>query len=186
MNTMRTSTILLGILALLQASCSSDSLNREKAKELIVSFYEFPNVETAVFPVDAAFTSVSADDYRNLIDGGYLSFSNYSYSLSSTALGLNYKAGFKNGTLFVTNLRFFKEITGIRYDADDKTKATVEYSVERKKVTPFGEQKGYLEREVVQYSVACQKYDDGWRIVTKNHEENKSASDFPDVAEFHE
>lgn len=174
--------IFIGWLALSLTACSFNKLDREEAKMLIEDFYEYPNVETAEFSLDLNLTGI--EPHQRLIDDGYLIFSQYSSHLGISEKGFLYKGEEKRNVTFATNLRYFKEITGIRYENDDKTKAIVEFDIERRNITPFGEQKGYNEGDIEPYHVEFQKYDDGWRVTTKNKGGNKLQEDFPDVEEF--
>lgn len=172
---------LLGCLTLFLSSCSSTGLDRDKAKELIEEFYKYPNVELRDFNLHL--TSKNRENYQNIIAEGYLIHTGYN-NLITSDIAEPYKGWTKGLTDFAMNLRFFKEVTGIRYENDDKTKAVVEFSVERRNVTPFGQAQGTKEGDIGMYSVECQKYDDGWRITTKEKYEIRTAEDFPGVVEF--
>lgn len=169
------------VLMFASVGCGTKELSRGKAEALITEYYQYPNVE--VDRLDAR-----SDDGRKNIqwleDNGYLvSKGLLGYSETSSAMPYKAPAMDNSGvSSFATNMRRFKEVTGIRYDTPDKTKATVEYTVERYNITPFGKYR-FSDNEEMMYVVTIERYDDGWRITTPN-KKNYTVADFPDAEEF--
>ncbi len=163
--------------------CGTKELSRNKAEALITEYFHYPNVE--VNRRDA-----SSDNGRKNIqwleNNGYLvSKGLLGYSETPSAIPYKVPAMGNSGVpSFATNMRRFKEVTGIRYDTPDKTKATVEFMVERYNITPFGKYR-FSDNEEVKYEVTIERYDDGWRITTPN-KKDYTVADFPDAEEFKE
>ncbi|HYG40091.1 MAG TPA: hypothetical protein VD908_15795 [Cytophagales bacterium] len=169
------------LILIVSVGCNNKELSRAKAAELIAKHYEYPNVEVAVFNMHNGITTAN----ELLIREGYLSSHPGDFQMQITSAGRPYlmpKCA-RNGQCFATNMRRFKEVTGIKYDNQDKTKATVEYTVQLFNITPFGKQRNYVEGEIVPYTGTIERYDDGWRVTTHS-ERNYKESDFPDVEEF--
>lgn len=72
----------------------------------------------------------------------------------------------RKNSLYITGVRSFKEVTGIKFNAE-RTEASVEYTVMRERVTPFGRAIG-KENEAVYLVQSFELYDDGWRIIGDN------------------
>lgn len=163
------------------AGCSTKELDRTEAKELITAYYEYPNVEVLVFNSLMGYAS----EYSWLLEEGYLFGHRDAFHMQITQAGKPYEFPSCNGNgwCFATNMRRFKEVTGIKYENPDKSKAVIEFTVERYNITPFGKQKKFTEGETVSYHVVVERYDDGWRITTPK-EKNYKEADFPDVEEF--
>lgn len=125
---------------------------------LIMSCY--PQLE--VHPCDLSRTLKNTRAMDALVEQGYLHLSvdGRFYIPDEKAIPYLTERG------FVTNTLQFVDGRSIRYENDDKTKATVQCLVKRGSITPFGNRKGFREGDIELYSVGCEKYDDGWRIIT--------------------
>ena len=163
--------------------CGTGELSRNKAEVLITEYYQYPNVE--VNRLDAR-SEGGRKNIQWLEDNGYL-VSKGLLGYSETSSAMPYKAtmiGNSGVSSFATNMRRLKGVTGIRYDTPDKTKATVEFVVERYNISPFAKYR-FSDNEEVKYEVTIERYDDGWRITTPNNR-NYTVADFPDAEEFKE
>ena len=173
------------LLLLLLASCSNE-LTRGKAAKTIKEFYEYPNVEVGNIynRLDWSISGTYKPIYNKLQDLGLITMHEYTqwgtnYSINLTDKGKAYSLATSGDRyMVISNIREFKEITGIT--KIDENNAKVEFSVVRKKVTPFGEINGFKEDDLENYSVEMKKYDDGWRI-TNRKEKNLLPKDFPNV-----
>lgn len=170
-------------LCLILSSCSNNELTREKAGQVITDFYQYPNVEVEKFQLEM--NLYLAEKYKALIDGGYLAivpdFMNY--ILPPDMIVTPRGEAYRKDEYFATAIRELKEVTGIRFENEAKTKATVEFTVIRVKVTPFGEIREYKNGDIMNYTVSIERYDDGWRV-TSESTQNFLPGDFPDVEEF--
>lgn len=171
------------VLCLILTSCTNNELSRKEAGQIITDFYQYPNVEMEKFHLEM--NLYLADKYKTLIDGGYLAtvpnFMNY--ILPPDMIVTERGEAYRKDANFATAIRELKEVTGIRFDDEAKTKATVEFTVIRDKVTPFGKIREYKNGDVMNYTVSIERYDDGWRV-TSEQTENFPVSDFPNVEEF--
>lgn len=172
-------------------SCSSSNeLTREKAATLVSDFYSYPNIEFAYIS--------TLSKYEPLIKQGLLKKPNWKSGFGPpvTSKGLKYSLDYakdRNITLqkmnyyvpeqraYMTNIQEFNEITGIVFLDEEKTKAQIEFSTIRKKITPFGEVVGYKEGDIVNFGAAAALYDDGWRIITQVNLEIFKAEDFKEI-----
>lgn len=172
--------LLIPILVLLTVSvgCGSAELNRKDAEKLITEHYQYPNVEVNMIHLPIGYAS----SYTWLIQEGYLLAHSSNFQLFVTDAAKPYSVGIcgGDGECFATNMRRLKEVSGIKYENPDKTKATVEFIVERYNITPFGKQMKFIEGNTVSYAVTIERYDDGWRI-TAPKDKNYQESDFPNV-----
>lgn len=134
-------------LCLILSSCSNNELSREKAGQLISDFYQYPNVEVEKFQLEM--NLYLAEKYEALIDGGYLAtvpnFMNY--ILPPDMIVTPRGQAYRKDEYFATAICDLKEVTGIRIEDEAKTKATVEFTVIREKVTPFGKIREYKNGE---------------------------------------
>lgn len=169
------------VLVFASVGCGTKELSRGKAEALITEYYQYPNVE--VCRLDAR-SDGGRKNIQWLEDNGYL-ISKGLLGYSETSSVMPYKAPSMDNSgvsSFATNMRRLTEVTGIRYDTPDKTKATVEFIAERYNITPLGKYR-FSDNEEVKYEVTIERYDDGWRITTPN-KKNYTAADFPDAEEF--
>lgn len=168
----------LVLLLAVSVGCSNKELSRKDAEKLITEHYQYPNVEVNMIHLPIGY----ARSYTWLIENGYLSADPADFQIQVTNAGKPYSVGVcgGNGMCFATNMRKLKEVSGIKYENPDKTKATVEFIVERHSITPFGKQMKFTEGDTVSYAVTIERYDDGWRITTPK-DKNYQESDFPNV-----
>ena len=171
------------VTCLILISCTNNELTREKAGQLITDFYQYPNVEMEKFQLEMNLHL--ARKYKTLIDDGYLAtVPNFiNYILPPDMIVTERGEAYRKDEYFATAIRELKEVTGIRFDDEAKTKATVEFTVIRNKVTPFGKIREYKNGDVVNYTATIERYDDGWRV-TSVSTQNFLPSNFPKVAEF--
>lgn len=178
-------------ISLFLISCNSNKLDREKAKKIIISFYDYPNVEFVEFPTQSLNTNNLSIGGKKTIKKDLQKIRNLNlvklyrnnswvvdyFDFILTQKGKSYllKEGSKSYYV-VSNLREFNEVSGIRLN-EGKTKATVDFKVKRNNVTPFGEFREYYEDETLEYQVKMELYDDGWRIIN-NKVKNYKKSDF--------
>ena len=163
-------------------SCDSSKLSRNKAAKIIKEWGGYPNVEYMTIPKSTYYTST----FRQLYDQGFLRTQRK--TILVTPIGQLYQP---NNTSeihhkregFATNQLYFHEVTGITLRGQNKTTATVEYTLKRTHVTPFGKYQKYNEGETTEHSIEMVLYDDGWRILQKAPKVYK-VSDFPRVPEF--
>jgi hypothetical protein len=181
MNLCKVTLVLLSLLFIC-AGCGNKELSRNEAEKLITAYYQYPNVETHKLDYR------SQGGVKNLdwLEANQFLISQGLLGHSETSEVIPYKTfdtvNTSTITVYATNMRRFKKITGVKYENPDKTKATVEYTAERYNITPFGKYR-YAENEEVKYEVTIERYDDGWRITTPNRK-NYTEADFPDVEEF--
>lgn len=171
--------ITIGLLSILFSSCSSNELTRKQAQQLITDFYAYPNVEFA----KTSFYAMGAysKHTRCLIDQGLVR-KNSMGNIRINDKGKDYQHP-QNERLFVSNERQFKEVTGIKFLDEQKSKATVEYTDERINITAVGSCSGYTDGSINTYTVDLALFDDGWRVDQKVYT-NFKASDFPSVSAF--
>ena len=176
------------ILLLAFSSCSS-KLERDKAKEIIISKYQFPQLITDQLQFGERMSNTSVQGWgkfeleNELVKKNVISFDfvrnerdflfSYSvYDCQLTLEGEKYKMKEKTSndgkTFYIVKLaeENFGDITGIVQSDDNKT-ATVEYTTIINNVTPFGQVMGrnkLQEGKINNHSVSFTKYDDGWRI----------------------
>lgn len=176
------------ILLVLFSSCSS-KLERDKAKEMIISKNQFPKVITDQLQYGERMSNTSVQGWgifeleNELVKKNVISFDfvrnekdflfSYSvYDCQLTLEGEKYKVNEKTNnegkTFYILKLaeENFGDITGIKQSEDNKS-ATVEYTTVINNVTPFGEVMGkqkFTNGKVNNHSVIFSKYDDGWRI----------------------
>lgn len=178
---MKLSILSIVVLLLACAGCGNKELSRTEAEKLITAYYQYPNVEIQKIELNLDF----GVNPRELIEAGYLIAPHLGSYLAVSQKGREYMDTeyHGDGTYFATNMRRFKEVTGIKYENPDRSKAVVEYTVERCNITPFGRHKKFTEGDSIAYFVVVERYDDGWRITTNNRK-NYTEADFPDVEEF--
>lgn len=171
-------------------SCSIDKLGRQEASKQIIANYGFPIEESRNLTIEdrtmwQRATTAEWDKYRV---EGLLSYERFDEAKNSRGTGWPPKVvigadgvratlsekgrefvlsdvlvdGFVKQVKVKTADLIFGDITGIMSYEEFNT-ADVEYTVQRKNITPFGRAMG-LEEETMQRSVTFTKYDDGWRI----------------------
>ncbi len=161
-------------------------LSRPKAEKILKRWYEYPNVEFKYIPTK--FYGYKYDSTSRLkkaeragllrrTENYYSSKTNRWHSVYDLTSGSLRKyiayvgndesdehiSQFAN---VYTSVRDFKEVTGIRLNAD-KNEGTIEYTIIIKKVTPFGSAFGLKKGQVIDMKAKVVLYDDGWRIKTK-------------------
>lgn len=81
---------------------------------------------------------------------------------------------------FPIHLIDFKTITGIKYDNEDKTSATIEYTTEIKDNTKFKNlSREYKSKGIQNHTITANLYDDGWRLDIKEDKNTMPLSQFP-------
>ena len=172
------------VVLFVSVGCGKKELSRNEAETLITTYYQYPNVEVNKldYRSDGGRNNLHwLEDNEFLVSQGMLGHS----GTSSVVPYITFDTVTNTMVaVYATNMRRFKEVTGIKYENPDKTKATVEFVVERYNITPFGKYR-FFDNEVVKHEVTIERYDDGWRITTPNRKNYKEA-DFPDVEEFWE
>lgn len=160
------------------AQAESAILTREKAKQIIVKFYNLPGFDTRRFIIeDRSFTSNSTiPGFEKLRDEGLLTFNVDPNGWSGGVFGQLTEKGkqfyvkdendgdntIKN--IFVkVSILDFGEVTGIREFKEYNT-AQVEFTLKVKDITPFGRIIYNMTESTENRSVTLIKYDDGWRI----------------------
>lgn len=162
--------------------CSSDKLSRGKAEKLIRAINKFPTDEIKEF--QTAFPDHwGAGSLEELQNQGLLTYTKYFAGLGGywfdaelTEKGKKYAVSDKHGlknefglednynkaiTVKIAKLDF-GEITGIHENKESNT-ATVNYTVVRKEITPFGKIEYKLQEGSFNKTITFTKYDDGWR-----------------------
>lgn len=163
---------LLLITSLLILSCS-DKLDRDKASEIIIKHYEYPNTETVTIPTYIKYSKLFSDLQKDIADSlltqeisgrgfGVYGIMQATVHLELTEKGKKYVDDTTDNSV-ILNERVFKEITGIKF-LDKETKAIIDFTAIRKNITPFGEHRDYKDGDEVKYSIPFSLYDDGWRI----------------------
>jgi hypothetical protein len=155
-------------------------LTRTEAAKLIKEKYGYPYDEYKAFTMEI-YTSYSASiryTYEKLAAEGLLTWkwikdgAKNGIEATLTEKGLEYYAndmysekykGSERTMDMRTSRLEFVEITGILMGINN-TYATVEFTVIRKDITPFGRIVFFLEEGLIKYSAQFNKYDDGWRI----------------------
>lgn len=172
---------ILIILILVSYSCSNKELSRELAKEKISVYFNMPCVETVNFQNMSLGKNIIPPKYNEMISNDLLTFDrekswNTLYFLTRKSLPYYNKDKKK----FAGNLAEIKEITGIKFN-ENKTIATVYFTIIRKEITPFGLLEKRSESEIVEKNINLELFDDGWRVIKTDLEEkflSKSLFDF--------
>lgn len=177
----------IAILSLVLIGCSSNELNREKAKEMIEIEFGFPYVETVKLKSATRQKDINGR-LKELLNDGYISI-NYLRSnsfggsdrIKLTDKGKIYFLEKKNGQfIMASNEMRIKEVSGIKFN-ENKTSAKVEYIAERYNVTPFGRDKyyNYNNGDTKKGNLTFEKYDDGWRVLNGNNFKGLQKTKFP-------
>lgn len=167
--------------------CGSDKLSRGKAEKLIRAFNKFPSDEIKEFQTDFP-DHWGAGPLEELQKQGLLTYTNYFAGLGGywfdaelTQEGKKFAVSDEHGlkdefglvdnynkavTVKIAKLDF-GEITGIHENKESNT-ATVNYTVVRKDITPFGKIGFKLQEGVFNKTSTFTKYDDGWRLSNGN------------------
>lgn len=169
--------LLLTSLTFVLFSCSNKELDRGMAFDIIEEFYDYPNVEIVNFQGVTSSQKLN-NEYRNLRGQKFITekrkgkYGNEFWVLM-TEKGKSFTLSGKpnyNGYKVASSILELDEVTGIRLD-DGKNTAYVDYTVKRKKVTPFGNTKDYNDGDILEKKTVMQLYDDGWRITGKKEGE---------------
>lgn len=174
------------ILISITLSCSTKDLNRDKAKDLINEFYEFPIVEISSFPLEMSnefnrnpkFVELNRNGYITL--GKRVAYTRGQYYIRFSEIGKSYRLNSNENQRNIkvaTNEIKLKEITGIVLDPMMQNIVRVEYTIERFNITPFGFALGKYQGEIINKEIIMQLYDDGWRI-KKEKEKFYKSTDF--------
>lgn len=160
--------LILGVVFLI--SCSNE-LDRDEALEIITKTYDYPNVETVIFP-NSLYNDDLNNKYMPVRKAGLINFRithkfHGIYGTSLTAKGNLYKIDSKGNYKVASNILDIRDVSGIKFN-EGKTEAEVIYNIERSKVTPFGQSEGYNNGDLIERKVRFNLYDDGWRINDKN------------------
>ncbi|MEO0686201.1 MAG: SH3 domain-containing protein, partial [Cyanobacteria bacterium J06649_11] len=168
------------------AGCSGDQLDREKAQNLVIEFYNYPNVSTAAVGLDL----LNASRLKPMINAGLIAYErrNFMPGYRVTSKGKEYSkevidsesGGRKR--VFAACINRFSEVTGISFLNEQETEAKIEFDVHTTNITPVGQCLNLRENGVSSYVIA-RKYDDGWRI-TSEKGAVFGAEDFPFIKEF--
>lgn len=173
--------VVLFSLWILLASCSGNRLDRDKAEDIIVDYFKYPNIEYIELP--SVFYCLKLDVWSQAcLERGLIFMRDSYFSRNQNCWNYDYapeydyakyhlftkesdreNTNFVNG--YLTGVRHFKEVTGIKFSNED-TKAVVEFTVMREKVTPFGKAIG-RSNGIVTYTTTLELYDDGWRVAEK-------------------
>jgi len=167
-------------------SCGSDELDRDLAGELISDYYQYPNLEYINLGSHQYCLGLS-EWHNKLLDKRVIERTRRYFSSDDNCWHEIYEPTEKNKKFliskfntsrkntvdmnrYIVSVRNFNEVTGIKFN-DTKTEATVNFTVKRSKVTPFGTAIGW-DKEINDYQTKFELYDDGWRLVDKNSFEN--------------
>lgn len=188
---MKNITILFLISQFLNISCSKE-LSRGKAEDIIKEYFQYPNVEAATLKTrqtssfeewEKLFEENGLISTRNDPEYGFSYFIdiNNSYSeyviLNNVNISKNRRYPCYTYTIWLFE-REFESISGIKTNGDGK-KATVEFTIKKKNLSPFAVALRNNENDIVKYSVDLELYDDGWRIVSEKNNINLTRKDFP-------
>ncbi len=177
MQTLRSLLILpLLVIEIFSLSSGPEKLDRTTAAVLIKEFYGYPRVEIAKLNVASPQLVKDGWGYqRNNLNMTYFHFNGVAmpYLVRPTTNGYDISLMFMPANAeVIANCNDFGEITGIATDAAGKT-AKVEFTGRRVGVTPLGAILNRKEGDILNYSVAMQLYDDGWRITAMKQENIK-------------
>ena len=168
--------LLIFVLTFSLVSCSNKDLDREKAENLIIEFYDYPNVGFLYLPLTRH--GNIPNYYSQLVHDGYFTFKNERWRgiFYITNKSLPYLKD-KRSELFISHEIDFNEITGIKFN-DVKNQATVYYTTINKNLTPFAKSAGESEGEIQEKETHLELFDDGWRISDKKPKEIFKSSNY--------
>lgn len=182
------------MLILLLVSCDSKKLTREKAKEIIIEIYDYPNIH--YINVGSEFYCWKLNGFnKRAIDNNLLSkkrtFSSnkncWFTKITPTRLGKPFlieKLKSKEESVTYENVYMlskasFDKITGIKI-SDGATSADVIFSIRHTNVTPFGTLQNLKENGTQEFTVQFELFDDGWRIINDKTKIYKK-EDYPNL-----
>ncbi len=152
-------------------SCGN-GLSRGKAEKIIKNYYQYPICEVEEY-FNYSIYAHKEEQLKNIIQNGLIEktpvnigWNNYADQYVITEKGKKFVLGDVSPYCqqkVVTNCIIFDKIRGVQVNEQNKT-ASVDFTCKRIGITPFGQDLGYKQDDILYFMTNLVLYDDGWRV----------------------